>query len=211
MSEFNPPIDSKSSELSKGAAVDGVDNKADFQRVRELLQQLNRSNADKTSTDQPSQQSSIQDLLAYDNDRHDQRAKALLLTQDLTQQEGELPPGTFAPENPILEEVLTPDVNAVQQAAEDLELLAQMVCDRISQRLNSEMEHHGFHQSNRIFSHQMIAIHQINSAQIALSSSKSEQALDVVERLAQEIEQLLHHRLVYESERRGRSLGCLPW
>lgn len=203
MSEFNPPIDSKSSEISKGAAVDGVDNKADFQKLRDLLQHLNRSNAEKTSTNRPSQQSSIQDLLAYDNDRHDQ-------PQDLTQQEGELPPGTFAPENPILEEVLTPDVNAVQPA-EDLELLAQMVCDRISQRLNSEMEHHGFHQSNRIFSHQTIAIHQINSAQIALSSSESEQALDVVEQLAQEIDQLLHHRLVYESERRGRSLGCLPW
>lgn len=203
MSEFNPPIDSKSSEISKGAAVDGVDNKADFQKLRDLLQHLNRSNAEKTSTNRPSQQSSIQDLLAYDNDRHDQ-------PQDLTQQEGELPPGTFAPENPIVEEVLTPDVNAVQPA-EDLELLAQIVCDRISQRLNSEMEHHGFHQSNRIFSHQTIAIHQINSAQIALSSSESEQALDVVEQLAQEIDQLLHHRLVYESERRGRSLGCLPW
>ena len=208
MSEFSPSIASKSSE-SKGAAEDGVDNKADFQRLRDLLRQLNRSNADKTSTDRQSQQSSIQDLLAYDNDRHDQSTQALLLTQ-LTQQEG-LPPGTFAPENPILEEVLTPDVNAVQQAAEDLELLAQMVCDRITQRLNSEMEHYGFHQSNRIFSHQTIAIHQINSAQIALSSSESEQALDVVERLAQEIEQLLHHRLVYESERRGRAGGCLPW
>ena len=80
MSEFNPPIDSKSSEISKGAAVDGVDNKADFQKLRDLLQHLNRSNAEKTSTNRPSQQSSIQDLLAYDNDRHDQ-------PQDLTQQE----------------------------------------------------------------------------------------------------------------------------
>ena len=211
MSEFNPPIDSKSSERSKGDAEDGIDNKADSQRIRELLRQFNRIDTAQTSTEGPSQQSSIGELLAYDNDRDNQPAKALLQTQDLTPQEGELPPGTFAPANPILEEVLTPSVNTIQQAAEDLELLAQMVCDRISQRLNSEMEHKSFHQSNRIFSHQMIAIDQIDSAQIALSSSESRQTLDVVEKLVQEIEQLLHHRIVYQSERRGRSVGCLPW
>ena len=210
MSEFNPPIESKSSERSNGASDDDVDNEADLKTVYDLLRQLNRSNAAKTPTDQLTQQSSIQILLAYDNERYDQRAKALLLTQDLTQQEGELPPGTFAPQNPILEEVLTPSVNTVRQAAEDLELLAQMICDRISPRLNLEMERNGFHQSNRIFSHKTIATHQIDSAQIALSSS-SEQAPDVLERLAQEIEQLLHHRLVHERERRGRSVGCLPW
>ena len=211
MSEFNPPIESKFSERSNGASDDGVDNEADFQTVHDLLRQLNRGNAAKTSTDRSTQQSSIRDLLAYDNDRYDQRAKALSLTQDLTQQEGERPPGTFAPQNPILEEVLTPSVNTVRQAAEDLELLAQMICDRISPRLNLEMERNGFHQSNRIFARQTIATHQIDSAQIGQSSSKSEQATDVLERLAQEIEQLLHHRLVYERERRGRSVGCLPW
>jgi hypothetical protein len=125
-------------------------------------------------------------------------------TQDLTHQpEGELPPETFAPQNPILEEVLTPAVNTVQQAAEDLELLAQIVCDRISPHLTLEMERNGYHQSNRIFSRQTIATHQ--------TSSKSEQISDVLELLAQEIEQLLHHRLVHERERRGRSVGCLPW
>lgn len=143
--------------------------------------------------------------------RYDQRAKFLSLTQDLTQQEGELPPGTFAPQNPKLEEVLTPTVNPVQQAAEDLELLSQMVCDRISPHLNLEMERKGCHQSNRIFSHQTIATHQIDSAQSALSSSKSEQSTDVLEQLAQEIEQLLHQRLVHERERQGRFVGCLPW
>ncbi len=194
MSEF--PIESKSSERSNGASDDGVDNEADFKTVHDLLRQLNGSNAAKTSTDQSTQHSSIRDLLAYDNDRYDQRAKALSLTQDLTQQEGELPPGTFAPQNPILEEVLT------LQAAEDLELLSQMVCDRISPRLNLEMERNGFHQSNRIFSRQTIP---------AQSSSKSEQAPDVIEQLAQEIEQLLHQRLVHERERRGRFIGCLPW
>ncbi|MEH2247651.1 hypothetical protein [Nostoc sp.] len=209
MSEFNRPIESKSSERSNGASEDSVDNQAD-KTIYDLLRQLNRSNAAKTPTDQSTQQSSIRDLLAYDNDRHHQRAKALSLTQDLTQQEGELPPGTFAPQNPILEEVLTPAVNTVQQAAEDLELLAQIVCDRISPHLNSEMERRGFHQSNRIFSHQTIATHQIDSAH-ALSSSKSEQATDVLEQLAQEIEQLLHHRLVHERERWGRFVGCLPW
>ncbi|MEH2438447.1 MAG: hypothetical protein V7K25_30345 [Nostoc sp.] len=203
MSEFKPPIDSKSSERSNGASDDGVDNKADFKTVHDLLRQLNRSNAAKTSTDRSTQQSSIQDLLVYDNDRYDQRAKALLQTQDLTQQQGELPPGTFAPQNPILEEVLTPAIDTVQEAAEDLELLAQIVCDRISLRLNLEMERNGFHQSNRIFSRKTITTHQ--------TSSKSEQIPDVLERLVQEIEQLLHHRLVHERERRGRSVGCLPW
>ncbi|MHC5730611.1 MAG: hypothetical protein ACYTXY_42190, partial [Nostoc sp.] len=122
---------------------------------------------------------------------YNQRAKALLLTQDLTQQEGELPPGTFAPQNPILEEVLTPAVNPVRQAAEDLELLTQILCDRISLRLNLEMERNGFHQSNRIFSRQTIPVQ---------SSSKSEHAPDVIEQLAEEIEQLLHQRLVHERE-----------
>ncbi|MEH1841123.1 MAG: hypothetical protein V7L20_20780 [Nostoc sp.] len=126
------------------------------------------------------------------------------LTQDLTHQhEGELPPGTFAPQNLILVEVLTPAVNSVEQTAEDLELLVQMICDRISLHLNLEMERNGYHQSNRIFSHQTIATQQI--------SSKSEQSTDVLEQLAQEIEQLLHHRLIHECERRGRFVGCLPW
>jgi hypothetical protein len=124
-------------------------------------------------------------------------------TQDSIQQENGLPPGTFAPENPILEEVLTSTVDTVQQAAEDLELLANMVCDRISPRLNLEMERRGFHQSNRIFSHQTIAPDRI--------SSKSGQAADVLEQLIQEIEELLHQRLVYERERWGRFVGSLPW
>ncbi|MDZ8221683.1 hypothetical protein [Nostoc sp. ChiVER01] len=197
MSEFKPPIDSKSSER-KGASDDGVDNEADFKTVHELLRQLNQNNAAKTSSDRSTQQSSIQDLLAYDNDRYDQPAK-VSLTQNLTQ----LPPGTFAPQNPILEEVLTPDVNTVQQAVEDLELLTQIVCDRINLRLNLEMERNGFHQSNRIFSQKTITTPQ--------TFSKSEQIPDVLERLVQEIEQLLHHRLIHERERRGRSVGCLPW
>lgn len=198
MSEFKPPIDSKSSERSNGASDDGVDKEADFKTVHELLRQLNQSNAAKTSTDRSTQQSSIQDLLAYESDRYDQRAK-VSLTKDLTQ----LPPGTFAPQNPILEEVLTPAIDTVQQAAEDLELLAQIVCDRINLRLNLEMERNGFHQSNQIFLQKTITTHQ--------TSSKSEQIPDVLERLVQEIEQLLHHRLVHERERRGRFLGCLPW
>lgn len=125
------------------------------------------------------------------------------LIQDLTQQEGELPPGTFAPQNPILEEVLTPGVNTVEQAAEDLELFVQMICDRISPHLNLEMERKGYHQSHRIFSRQTIATHQ--------TSSESEQSTDVLEQLTQEIDQLLHHRLIHERERRGRFVGCLPW
>ncbi|RCJ42044.1 hypothetical protein A6770_35310 [Nostoc minutum NIES-26] len=132
-----------------------------------------------------------------------QRPIESTLTQDLTQQQGELPPGTFAPQNPILEEVLTPAVNTVQQAAENLELLAHIICDRISPRLNLEMERRGYHQSSRIFSRQTIAIYQ--------TSSKSEQSIDVLEQLTQEIEQLLHHRLIDERERRGRFIGCLPW
>lgn len=135
--------------------------------------------------------------------REFQRPIESTLTQHLTQQEGELPPGTFAPQNPILEEVLTPAVNTVEQAAEDLELLVRMICDRISPHLNQEMERNGYHQSNRIFSHQMIATHQ--------TSAESKQSIDVLEQLTQEIERLLHHRLIHERERRGRFVGCLPW
>ncbi len=145
------------------------------------------------------QQSSIRDLLAYDSDRHDQSDKSL--TQDLTPLAG-VPPGTFAPQNPLLEEVLTPSVNTIRQASEDLELLVQMICDFLSPHLNLEMERRGFHQSNRIFSHQTIATHQIDPAQSALSSST-----DVLERLIQEIDQKLHQRLVYERERQGRFVG----
>ncbi|PSB28207.1 hypothetical protein [Chlorogloea sp. CCALA 695] len=187
---FNPPIESESSRN------DSADEAA--KQARDLLQQLNQSNAKKTSTGS-AQQSSIQDLLAYDKNRHDQHTEAPLTPP-------ELPPGTFAPQNPVLEEVLTPTVD-IQSA--DLELLTQMICDRISPRLNPEMERRGFHQSNRIFSHEMIAIHQVDSSH-SLSLS-SEQTPEVIEKIAQEIEQLLHYRLVYERERRGRSLGCLPW
>lgn len=196
MSELNPPVNSKSSERSN-SAEDSVDSEADFQKIRDLL-----SNAKKTSIERSTQQSSIRDLLAYDSDRHDQSAKSL--TQDLTPQGG-VPPGTFAPQNPQLEEVLTPSVNTDRQAAEDLELLVQMICNFFSPHLNPEMERRGFHQSNRIFSHQTIATHQIDPTQ-SLSSST-----DVLERLIQEIEQELHQRLVYERERQGRFAGCLPW
>jgi hypothetical protein len=135
--------------------------------------------------------------------------KLLLLLSESTQQECDQ--GTFASQSPILEEVLTPTVKPKRQAAEDLELLTQMICDRFSPRLKAEMERRGFHQSDRIFSHQMIATHPIDSAQkTALSSLKAEQA-EVLERLAQEIEQLLYYRLIYERERLGRSVGCLPW
>lgn len=188
MSEFNPPIDAKSSD--------------DSVTVRDLSQQLNRRNDPQTSTEGSTPSSSIQDLLAYDNDRHNQEAEAQL-------QEDELPPSTFAPANPTTVEVLTPAVNPAQAA--DLELLAQIICDRFSQCLNSRMENKGCHQSNRIFSYQAIATHQIDSTQIALSSSNPEQAIDAIEKLAQEIDRLLHHRLVYERERRGSSVGCLPW
>lgn len=57
MSEFNSPIESKSLKRSNGASEDGVDD---------LLRQINRSNAAKTSTHRSTQQSSIRELLAYD-------------------------------------------------------------------------------------------------------------------------------------------------
>lgn len=182
MSEFNLP---------RNETSDDADNEADFQTVHELLRQLNLSNAQKASIDL-TQHSSIQVLLAYDNDRYDQPI------EDLTQQEGELPPGLQNPK----EEQLTPTDNPVGPAA-DLELLAQMICDRISLHLHPEMERRAYHH-NRIFSHQII---QIGSVSLA----NSEQAPDVLERLTQEIEQLLHHRLVYERERQGRTVGRLPW
>ena len=117
--------------------------------------------------------------------------------------ESELPPGTFAPQSPLLEEVLTPIVKNMESSAE-LELFAQIIGDRLSLRLSPEMERHGFHQSNHIFAPRAIAHHQT----IALSFAQEPNGL---ERLAQEIEQLLHHRLIHERERWGRSSGCLPW
>ncbi len=200
MNEINSPIDAKSSERFKSASDDNV-------RVPDLLQQLNRSHEPQTSAETPtSSSSSMQDLLAYEKNRHNQEAKA----QNLTSQADELLPGTFTPENPPIVEVLTPAVNTAQAAA-DLELLTQIVGDFFSQGLNSRMETKGCHQSNRIFSHQAIATPQIDSTQIALSSSNSEQAIDVIAKLTQEIDKLLHHRLVYERERRGSFGGCLPW
>jgi hypothetical protein len=175
--------------------------------VRELLQRLGENNAEQTSTERLTQQSSIQDLLAYDNDIHEDD-KLLIELRGLTEQECD--PGTLDSQNPIFEEVLTSTIDPKRQAAEDLELLTQMICDRFSPRLKSEMERRGFHRSDRIFSHQLIVTHPSDSAQTALSSLKSEQA-EVLERLAQEIEQLLYHRLIYEHERLGRFLGCLPW
>lgn len=196
MNEINSPIDSKSSERFKSASDDNV----------RVLQQLNRSNDTQTSAETPTSSSSMQDLLAYEKNRHNQEAKA----QNLTSQADELPSGTFTPENPPIVEVLTPAVNTAQAAA-DLELLTQIVGDFFSQGLNSRMETKGCHQSNRIFSLQAIATPQIDSTQIALSSSNPEQAIDVIAKLTQEIDKLLHHRLVYERERRGSFGGCLPW
>lgn len=147
--------------------------------------------------------SSIRELLAYGNNFYDQP------TQDLTLHE--LPPGSFAPQTSKVTEVLTPAVNSIQ-SAEDLELLAQIVGDFLSLRLNSEIERQSCHLSNRIFSWQTVVTHQIDSADIE-HSVKSDRVVvpNVLKQLVQEIEQLLHHRLVYERERQGRFGGYLPW
>ncbi len=148
--------------------------------------------------------SSIRELLAYGNNLYDQP------TQGLTPHE--VPPGTFAPQTSKVTEVLTPAVNSIQ-SAEDLELLAQIVGNFLSLRLNSEIERQSCHLSNRIFSWQTVVTHQIDPADMDRSSVKSDRVVvpDVLKQLVQEIEQLLHHRLVYERERQGRFGGYLPW
>jgi hypothetical protein len=99
-----------------------------------------------------------------------------------------------------------------QAEVADLDLLARMICDRIAPNLALKIKQKGLHSSSRIFSREVIEMHQMTSMQSNPLPSPSQNAKpNALELLSQEIEHLLHHRLIIEQERQGRSMGCLPW
>jgi hypothetical protein len=116
-------------------------------------------------------------------------------------------PGTFAPEAPAIEEILIPQTNQEQDEVATLDLLARAICDRISPRLELELQRNGYHRNTSIFSRGMMTIHQTSPVQFDSSHSKP----DALELLTKEIETLLRQRLVLEQERQGRFIGRLPW
>jgi hypothetical protein len=118
----------------------------------------------------------------------------------------------------VLMDTRPPVRDSSQAEVADLDLLAQITCDRISSNLARKMERNGFHRSTHIFSRGMTETHQIRLAQPSSSSlpTKTEnpdetEKPDALAQLTQDIEHLLRHRLILEQERHGRSLGRLPW
>lgn len=120
-------------------------------------------------------------------------------------------PGTFAPETPVVEQVLTPQTKKVLDEDAQLDSLARIICDRIRLDLELELQRSGYHRCISIFScswdRGMTTMHQNSPAQPGSSPSKPK-ALELV---IQEIETLLHQRLVLEQQRLGRFSGRLPW
>jgi hypothetical protein len=191
MSEFNPSNKSKPSDGSDLTSEE-IEDREDFMTVRDLLRQLNQSNGRKSSADRLVQQSTLQDLLD------------LRLSYE---QSNDAPLDPDASQNLQLDENLPSTLRA-----ETLDTLAQKVCDRISPHLTLHLERNGFHQCTRVFSQRMLENHRIYSTQSDSSrSSAAVVQLDALERLTAEIEHRLHHRLVRERERLGRSTGRLPW
>ncbi len=188
-----------------------AENAADSRRLCDLLRHLNRENNTNTPEDRPTQSSSIKDLLDNIN-RSDRQAQLQQQSINASQQEIESFPGTFAPESPLLEQVMISETHSEQEAEEDLDFLAGVICDRIAPNLELKMERKGFHGSDRIFSRETIGTHRMRSMEFNPISSPSENAkYNALELLSQEIEHLLHHRLILEQERQGRSTGCMPW
>jgi hypothetical protein len=188
-----------------------AENAADSRRLRDLLRHLNRENNTNTPEDRPTQSSSIKDLLDNIN-RSDRQAQLQQQSINASQQEIESFPGTFAPESLLLEQVMISETHSEQEAEEDLDFLAGVICDRIAPNLSLKMERKGFHRSNRIFSQEIIETHRMSSMEFNLLPSPSEDAKNnALELLSQEIEHFLYHRLTLEQERQGRSTGCLPW
>jgi hypothetical protein len=124
-----------------------------------------------------------------------------------SQMKNESLPGTFAPDAPVVEQVLVPQTDKGQEEGAELDALARMICDRISPHLELELKRNGYHRNTSIFSRGMTTLHQMSPEQSSSSNAKSD-ALDL---LATEIETLLRQRLVLEQERQGRFNGRLPW
>jgi hypothetical protein len=99
-----------------------------------------------------------------------------------------------------------------QEEVTDLDLLAQVIFDHISSNLSRRMERNGFHRSTHVFSRGMAEPRRTSPVQLGSSSPLTEtEKPDALAQLSREIEHLLHHRLILEQERCGRSLGRLPW
>ena len=54
-------------------------------------------------------------------------------------------PGTFIPENPVVEKVLTPPAKKGQDKDLELDAVAKMICDRIGPHLELELQRNGYH------------------------------------------------------------------
>lgn len=120
-------------------------------------------------------------------------------------------PGTFAPETPVVEQVLTPQTKKAPDEDAQLDALARIICDHISLHLELELQRNGYHRCTSIFSYSwdwaMTTVHQNSPAQSSSSPSKPK----ALELLTQEIETLLRQRLVLEQQRLGRFNSRLPW
>lgn len=116
-------------------------------------------------------------------------------------------PGTFTPENPVVEQVLTPPAKKARDGDAELDAVAKIICDRIGPHLELELQRNGYHRITSIFSRGWTTILQKNSAQSGSSPSKT----DALELLTKEIETLLRQQLILEQERYGRFIGRLPW
>lgn len=116
-------------------------------------------------------------------------------------------PGTFAPDTPVVEQVLAPQADRDREEGAELDALARMICDRISPHLELELKRNGYHRNTSIFSREMATLDRMNSESSSSPNAKPN-ALDL---LATEIETLLRQRLVLEQERQGRFKGRLPW
>lgn len=116
-------------------------------------------------------------------------------------------PRAFAPDTPVVEQVLAPQTDRDREEGAELDALARMICDRISPHLELELKRNGYHRNTSIFSREMATLDRMNFEPSSSPNAKPN-ALDL---LATEIETLLRQRLVLEQERQGRFNGRLPW
>lgn len=117
-------------------------------------------------------------------------------------------PGTFTPENPVVEQVLTPPAKKARDGDPELDAVAKIICDRIGPHLKLELQRNGYHRITSIFSWGWTTTTpQMSSAQSGSSPSKS----NALELLTKEIATLLRQQLILEQERHGRFIGRLPW
>jgi hypothetical protein len=120
--------------------------------------------------------------------------------------------GTFAPEHPVLQEVTISSTHAEQAKDENLDLLARVICDRISPDLSLNLERHVRHNLRSIFSRPISATDTQKSIQMNPVPSPSEKVEpDAVEQLTRAIEHLLRQRFILAQERQGQSKGCISW